>query len=179
MRIPPKSTVCCDGVQDCQELSHARHQSHLPGLARGEQPLVEPLDAGVVMRANQRGGGGTLETTGVFEDYRGKAQIFELREELAAHSHRPERSRNLSPGGQPRPDCGRGFSNSGPCNRSGSVGSVDVSRDYDGDDRSQSASPAFVLGDLRGSPGSIKLLEVIPLGEREEGGSRCPPTFPY
>src|SRR5215203_470153 len=83
MRRRAKSTVPCDGVQDCQGLSHARHQSYLPGLAAGEQPLAVPLDAGVATRANQRGVGGTLETTEVFGDYRGKAQVFELPEELA------------------------------------------------------------------------------------------------
>ncbi len=56
MRTPPKSTVSCYGVEDCQELSHARHQSHLPGLARCEQPLVAPLDAGGPARAAPRNG---------------------------------------------------------------------------------------------------------------------------
>jgi len=95
MRTPPKSTVSCYDVQGCQERSYARHQSHLAGLARCGQPLVESLDAGVVTRANQRGGG-ALQTIGDFEDYRGKAQVFELAEELAEPIPTGRNDRGLS-----------------------------------------------------------------------------------
>ncbi len=194
MRTPPKSTVSCDGVRDCQELPHARHQSHLPGLARCEQPLVEPLDAGVVTRANQRGGGGTLETTGVFEDYRGKAQIFELPEELAEPILIGRNARGLSrreDGHVQIADASsatlaRATARAQPeVSTSAAVMAVTMAarappqRCWGGRcHRAPGPNSKPFRGICEGSPGSIKPLEVSPLGKREEGGSRCPPTSP-
>ena len=83
MRTPPASAVSYRGVQACQRaFSCTPPEPHLLGLAGCEQPLVEVLDALVVTRGDQRRGGGTLETTGGFENYQGTAQIFEPPEEL-------------------------------------------------------------------------------------------------
>ena len=137
MRTPPASAVSYHGVQACQRaFSCTPPEPHLLGLAGCEQPLVEVLDALVVTRGDQRCGGGTLETTGGFENYQVTEQIFEASRGAARRTHScllQERPRNLSPGGRPLPDCRRGFSNSGPCNCSGSAASVDVSRGYGGD----------------------------------------------
>src|SRR5687767_8987623 len=53
MRTPPNSAIPHQGVEDREQLPHARHQRHLLRLARGEQPLVELLDGGVVAGGDQ------------------------------------------------------------------------------------------------------------------------------
>ena len=54
MRTPPRSTVPHHGVEDGQQLPHARHQCHLLRFARSHQPLVERLDGRVVSAGDQR-----------------------------------------------------------------------------------------------------------------------------
>ena len=44
MRTPPNSTISHESVEDGEQLSHARHQTHLLGLAGREQPLIELPD---------------------------------------------------------------------------------------------------------------------------------------
>ena len=53
MRTPPNGVIPHQGVEDREQLSHARHQRHLLRLAGGEQPLVELLDGGVVAVATK------------------------------------------------------------------------------------------------------------------------------
>ena len=54
MRTPPGSTVSHHGVEDGQELSHARHQSNLFGFAGCYQSLIECFDQRVVSAGDQR-----------------------------------------------------------------------------------------------------------------------------
>lgn len=54
MRTPPGSALSHHGVEDRKQLPHARHQSHLLGLTRLKEPLVELLDLGVVAAGDQR-----------------------------------------------------------------------------------------------------------------------------
>src|SRR5215210_2718346 len=54
MRTPPGSTVSHHGVEDHQELPHARYQSHrLLGLAGLNESTVELLDGGIEARSDQ------------------------------------------------------------------------------------------------------------------------------
>jgi hypothetical protein len=53
MRTPPSRAIAHQGVEDYEQLPHARHQSHLLGLAASEQPLVEVLDVGVVSSSDE------------------------------------------------------------------------------------------------------------------------------
>ncbi len=53
MRTPPNSAIPHQGVEDREQLPHARHQRYLLRLAGGEQPLVELLDGGVVAGGDQ------------------------------------------------------------------------------------------------------------------------------
>src|SRR5215210_2594220 len=53
MREPPGSTLSDHGVEDGEQLPHARHQSDLLGLARGYEPSVELLYGGGVSGGNQ------------------------------------------------------------------------------------------------------------------------------
>jgi hypothetical protein len=53
MRAPPGSTVSEYGVEDHEQLPHARHQSHLLGLADLNESFVELLDGGVESRGDQ------------------------------------------------------------------------------------------------------------------------------
>jgi hypothetical protein len=53
MRTPPNGAITHQSVEDREQLPHARHQGHLLGLAGGHEPLVEPLDGGVVARGDQ------------------------------------------------------------------------------------------------------------------------------
>src|SRR5215210_9069401 len=53
MREPTGSTLSDHGVEDGEQLPHARHQSDLLGLARCYEPSVELLYGGVVSGGNQ------------------------------------------------------------------------------------------------------------------------------
>src|SRR3954453_3228014 len=54
MRTPPGSTVSHHGVEDHQQLPHARHQRHLLlGLACLNESFVELLDGGIEVRGDQ------------------------------------------------------------------------------------------------------------------------------
>src|SRR5215210_7605938 len=54
MRTPPGSTVSHHGVEDDQQLPHARHQRHrLLGLAAGHESTVKLLDGGIEARSDQ------------------------------------------------------------------------------------------------------------------------------
>jgi hypothetical protein len=53
MRAPPGSTVSEYGVEDHEQLPHARHQSHLLGLADLNESFVELLHGGVESRGDQ------------------------------------------------------------------------------------------------------------------------------
>lgn len=53
MREPPGSTLSDHGIEDGEQLPHARHQSDLLGFAQGHEPLVELLYGGVVSGGNQ------------------------------------------------------------------------------------------------------------------------------
>jgi hypothetical protein len=184
MRTPPKSTVSCYDVQGCQERSYARHQSHLAGLARCGQPLVESLDAGVVTRANQRGGG-ALQTIGDFEDYRGKAQVFELAEELAEPIPTGRNDRGLSrrEGGLVQvADASSGTWAQPEVSRSAVVMAVTMAarasprRCWRGRCRcAPKPRYEFFLGIWEGSPGRIKPLKVSPL--RAGGKRKSMPTY--
>src|SRR5918993_22668 len=52
MSEPPRSTIPHHGVEDREQLPHARHQRHLLGLARLNEALVELPDEGVVLRGD-------------------------------------------------------------------------------------------------------------------------------
>src|SRR4051794_15067169 len=54
MRTPPQSTVSHYGVEDKEQLPHARHQGYLLGLARGQETLVKLLYLWVVAAGDQR-----------------------------------------------------------------------------------------------------------------------------
>jgi hypothetical protein len=193
MRRPPNSMVSRDGVQDCQGLSHARHQGHLPGLARCEQPLVESLDAGVVTRANQHGGE-ALENTGGFEDYQGNAQLFELPEELTEPIFIARNARKISR----REDGYVQIANasSGTLARATVRAHPEVSTSAavmavtmaarapprPSLAREMSPCPRTQLQALSGALGGFprwhQAIGSYPAGKAEEGESRCPPTSP-
>ena len=196
MRTPPASTVSYHVVQACQRaFSCTPPEPYLLGLAGCEQPLVELLDALVVTRGDQRRGGGTLETTGGFENYQGTAQIFEPPEELVEPILISWNARGIS-----RREDGHV--------QIADAGSVTLARAtvWSQPEVLTSAAAMAVMitarapprrcwrgrchralgpnckpfrGICEGFPGGIKLLmKVAPLGKREEGGSRCPPTSP-
>ena len=54
MRTPPDSAIPHHGVEDREQLPHARHQRNLLGLAGCEQPLVELLDDGIEPGGGER-----------------------------------------------------------------------------------------------------------------------------
>ena len=53
MRTPPISAIPHQGVEDGEQLPHARHQSNLLGFAGRKQPLVKLLDGGIVAGGDQ------------------------------------------------------------------------------------------------------------------------------
>ena len=53
MRTPPNSVIPHQGVEDGEQLSHARYQSNLLWLASQKQPLVKLLDDGIVSSGDQ------------------------------------------------------------------------------------------------------------------------------
>src|SRR4051812_663919 len=54
MRRPPGSAISHHGVEDGEQLPHARYQSYFLELARGYEALVERLDVRVVAAGDQR-----------------------------------------------------------------------------------------------------------------------------
>src|SRR5215208_1640658 len=52
MSKPPRSTIPHHGVEDREQLPHARHQRYLLGLARLNEAFVELSDDGIVLRGN-------------------------------------------------------------------------------------------------------------------------------
>jgi hypothetical protein len=53
MRTPPGSTLPHQGVEDHQELPHARHKSHLLGLAGAQMTCLERPDGAIVAASDQ------------------------------------------------------------------------------------------------------------------------------